>query len=420
MAEHRKRLAGNFISLSMVQGLYILFPIITVPYLVRVLGVEGFGFFAIIQNALMYLDLLVSFGFGLTATQDISRNINDPDKTSEVIASVYIIKLILFAISVLIIFICCLFIPYLREHILIAFISPLFLLGNLLLPDWYFQGIQKMRNITIIAFISKIISLLLIILLVKQQTDISFAILALSAGNFIAGLAGLIILSRIVAFKIKIPSKQVLMLSFKESGYVFTSIILVPLYSSINLFILKFFTNPLIVGYYAIAEKVFSALGMLTSIANRTFYPHLAQLYQTSLSGYKKNISTVVKLFIAGFSLLAIMLFFGAETIIKFLAGKNNITDITYAVSILKIMCLALVFSPYVSFFFQLMIIQGQRKRSVINIVITILVNFINGCLLSWFFGGNGMAVSLSITILLLAFLNYYSFSKKLGSIQSP
>ena len=65
MSAHKKRIIDNFISLSVVQGLSLLFPLIIFPYLVRILGVEGFGMFSLIQAVIMYADLLVSFGFGL-------------------------------------------------------------------------------------------------------------------------------------------------------------------------------------------------------------------------------------------------------------------------------------------------------------------------------------------------------------------
>ncbi|MEO7766958.1 MAG: oligosaccharide flippase family protein, partial [Ferruginibacter sp.] len=375
MAGHRKRLAGNFISLSVVQGLSIIFPLITFPYLLRILGVEGFGVFTLIQTFIIYFDMLVSFGFGLTATQRISKDISDSAEVYRVISAVYIIKFILFVFSVIVFFACCLFIPYLRENILIVLVSSLYLLGNLLFPDWYFQGIQKMRNITIVAFISKIISLSLIILLVKKPTDIVYAVLAMCAGNFVAGLIGFIILKTSISFKLIVPARDYMLSFFKESGYVFTSIILAPLYASVNLFILQIFTNPLMVGYYAIAEKIFSAIGMLTSIANRTFYPHLSQLYVKSIEAYKKNIRSILTLFFFGFCLLALFQFFGAEFIVRIIAGKKRSDDVSYAVDILRIMSIGLLFSPYVSFFFQMLILQGQRKAAMQNILATVIIN---------------------------------------------
>ena len=414
MAEHKKRIVHNFISLSLVQGLSILFPLITFPYLLRVLGVEGFGIFTLIQTFIMYFDLLVSFGFGLTATQHITKNLNSIEKIREIITAVYCIKLILLLVSVLSFLACCIFIPYLRENFWLVLISSMYLMGNLLFPDWYFQGIQKMRNITLVAFISKFISLGLIILLVKNKTDIVYAILAVSSGSFVAGLIGFLILRRSVSLKIKMPEKAFIISFFKETAYVFTSIILAPLYSSVNLFILQIFTNPLMVGYYAIAEKIFSAVGMLTNIANRTFYPHLTQLYATSIKAYKKNIRSILLLFFGSFAALALLQFFTAEYVVKLFSGKNNPDDISYAVDILRIMSVGLLFSPYVSFFFQLMIIQGQKKRSIANISLVVVVNLFTASIFAYYYSGKGMAINLCMIVFLIGLLNFISFNKKL------
>ncbi len=415
MAEHRKRIFNNFISLSVVQGLSIFFPLIIFPYLLQILGVEGFGVFTLIQTVIMYADLLVSFGFGLTATKHIAKNISDKEKTNNIITSVYFIKIILFLIPLILFLIAALFIPYLRNHFVLILISCMYVLGNLLFPDWYFQGIQKMRNITIVAFVSKCISLLLIILFVKHRTDVGYAIMAISVGNFIAGLVGFFILIKSISIKIKLAPRRYILSFFKESGYVFSSIILVPLYSSVNIFILRAFTNPLMVGYYAIAEKIFSAVSMLTSIANRTFYPHLSQLYSKSVEAYKKNVQKISLLFLLSFAFLGLMQFISADFIVRFISGKQNVQDVGYAIDVLKIMSIGVLFSPFGSFFFQLLIIQGQKKSAVKNIFSVVVINVFTASTLAYLYGGIGMAINLCLIVTFIAVFNYFSYRKKLS-----
>ena len=415
MAEHRKRIFNNFISLSVVQGLSIFFPLIIFPYLLQILGVEGFGVFTLIQTVIMYADLLVSFGFGLTATKHIAKNISDKEKTNNIITSVYFIKIILFLIPLILFLIAAVFIPYLRNHFVLILISCMYVLGNLLFPDWYFQGIQKMRNITIVAFVSKCISLLLIILFVKHRTDVGYAIMAISVGNFIAGLVGFFILIKSISIKIKLAPRRYILSFFKESGYVFSSIILVPLYSSVNIFILRAFTNPLMVGYYAIAEKIFSAVSMLTSIANRTFYPHLSQLYSKSVEAYKKNVQKISLLFLLSFAFLGLMQFISADFIVRFISGKQNVQDVGYAIEVLKIMSIGVLFSPFGSFFFQLLIIQGQKKSAVKNIFSVVVINVFTASTLAYLYGGIGMAINLCLIVTFIAVFNYFSYRKKLS-----
>lgn len=414
MTGTRRRLAENFVSLSIVQGLSILFPLVIFPYLLRVLGVAGFGVFTLVQTFIMYFDLLVSFGFGLTATQRISKHQNDPHELNRIISAVYIIKILLFAISVIVFLATAIFIPYVKENLLLIFVACLYLLGNLIMPDWYFQGIQKMKTITTVAFISRCISFLLIILLVKSADDVVYAILAMGAGNLIAGLAGFGSMIRRKKITWENPGKIYLKDQFKQSAYVFSSIILAPFYSSVNLFILQFFTNPFVVGTYAVAEKIFTAVSMFTSIVNRTFYPHLAQLWETSITGYRKNVKNIIYGFVAAFFAIAIFQFFGAEFILMVVGGKKNMADVNDAALLLRILSVALVYSPFVSFFFQLMVLQDQKKETVPNIVVTVIINLITASIAAHYFGAVGMAVNLAMIMLLIAFLNFRGFYRGL------
>ena len=84
-------------SLGFQQGIAIVFPLLIFPYLLRVLGISGFGVFSLMQTGIMYFDLLIAFGFGLTATQRIANAINDIDLQKKIIAAVQSIKLFLFA-----------------------------------------------------------------------------------------------------------------------------------------------------------------------------------------------------------------------------------------------------------------------------------------------------------------------------------
>jgi PST family polysaccharide transporter len=195
-----------------------------------------------------------------------------------------------------------------------------------------------------------------------------------------------------------------------DSAMVFSSIILVPLYSSVNIFILRYFTNPLIVGYYAVADKIYGAISMLTSVANRTFYPHLAMLYKNSVSAFHSQVRKIVLLFLAAFSLFAIIQFAGAAYILELVSGKSGNVNPIVSVGLLKIMSLATLFAPYGSFFFQLLIIQGRKKSAVRNLFAVVLINTISAITLSSTFGAEGMAVNLCIIVILVALFNFLSY----------
>ena len=154
---------------------------------------------------------------------------------------------------------------------------------------------------------------------------------------------------------------------------------------------------------------------MLTGVVNNAFFPHLSQQYAASVIGYKKNVQKILILIGSTFFMLAVIQFFGAALIIQLLVGKNSNEDISYAITILRIVSFALLFSPFVSFFFQQMIIQGQQTASIKNIVTAVIVNLVTAVVLSYWYGGIGMAVNVCLVTVLICFLNAASVNKKIN-----
>ncbi|WP_151801044.1 oligosaccharide flippase family protein, partial [Acinetobacter bereziniae] len=151
--EEKKRFIRNFFSLATLQGLNYILPLLTLPYLVRVLGAEKFGILAFSTAIIGYFIVLVDYGFNFTATREISLNRDNNEKLNEIFNSVMIIKFILFLISLIIMTFLIVFFEKFNVDPWLYYLTFGTVFGQILFPVWFFQGIEQMKYITIINII---------------------------------------------------------------------------------------------------------------------------------------------------------------------------------------------------------------------------------------------------------------------------
>jgi len=139
-----KRVSKNFGSLLVLQGANFILPLITLPYLVRVLGTELFGLVMFAQAFVLFFNVFVDFGFNLSVTREISINRDDKNSLSQIFYSVFFIKILLIIISIIVISLIVYFVPRFNSDPEIYLLSFGIVIGQALFPVWFFQGIEKM------------------------------------------------------------------------------------------------------------------------------------------------------------------------------------------------------------------------------------------------------------------------------------
>jgi PST family polysaccharide transporter len=169
--EDKKRLLGNFFSLSVLQIFSYVLPLLTLPYLVRVLGVETFGLISFATAFIIFFNILVDYGFNLSATREVSIHREDKEKITQIYSSVLTIKFILTILSFIILSFIVFIFDKFNSHIELYLITFLSVVGQAFFPIWYFQGMEKMRYITIINISSKVIFTIAIFIFVHKESD---------------------------------------------------------------------------------------------------------------------------------------------------------------------------------------------------------------------------------------------------------
>jgi PST family polysaccharide transporter len=320
-SDTRKRLIENFLSLSVLQIANYILPLITLPYLVRVLGPEKFGLIAFSQAFIGYFMILTDYGFNLSATRDISINREDREKVSEIFSSVMIIKLALMIISLILMTVILFSFEKFRKDWIIYYLTFGMIVGQVLFPVWFFQGMEKMKYITFLNILAKVIFTVAIFVFVKEASDYLYVPLLNSLGFIIAGILGLWIVFRDFGISFKFASLEELKRQLKEGWYVFISTISINFYKNNAILILGLFTNNKIVGYFIIAKKLVDMLNNIAGVISQTIYPYVSKQINTD---YKKTMQFLKKvgLLIAFYTFVfGVILFIFSSTVIYIISG---------------------------------------------------------------------------------------------------
>lgn len=375
---NHKTLIQNFSYLSALQIFNMLLPLITYPYLIRVLGKETYGLVVFAQAIVGYLVILVGYGFNISATKQISIHRNDSKKLAEIVSSVLILKGLLFIISAITLFVLLLIIPQAKGYEGLFLLMLWMCLYDVIFPMWYFQGIEKMKFITYITLVSRLIFLVLIFFLIRAPGDFLFIPITNGIGALVAGSISLYIIFEKHHIKLIRPPIQSLKYYANDSTPIFFSNISSKLYVSTNKVIVGTFLGMTDVAYYDLAEKLVSVLKMPISILSQAIFPKIS---------LEKNKNFVRKIF--SFSLgvnlsIYIVFIFLSNYIVRILGGE----EMAAAVIVVNVLAFTIpVISMSNIFGIQLLIPFGYNKTFTLIIVSSGLVYLLQAALI-WIVNG--------------------------------
>lgn len=336
----KRRLIENFFSLSLLKAINYVLPLVTVPYLVRILGPEKFGLIVFVQAFTEYLRIFTDYGFNLSSTRKISIYRNDQKKVSEIFCSTMFIKLVFMSISFFVLVSVVYAIPKFSEYLAVYVFAFGTVVGNVLFPLWFFQGLERMQYITFLNLLARAIFTGAIFLFIKEQADYIYVPLFNSLGSVIAGILSLWIVSKYFKVTFGIPSLPSITEGLKDGWHVFISNVAISLYTVSNIFILGIFANNVIVGYYGAAEKIITAIRGLLDPAAQSVYPYISKLVNESREKALRFIAKTMIVVAGGSLLISAAIFFFAGTIINVVLGGQ------YQESIIVLQILA--FLPFI------------------------------------------------------------------------
>lgn len=201
--KQNRAVVENYIFMTVLQILNSLFYIIIYPYVIRVLGAESYGTYVYAVSIVTYFIFIVNFGFDFPGTKSVAQNKDDPNMLNDILSYIFTAKIYLYILASVIFFILMYFIPFFRNNKLIYFFVYIQTFANILFPQWYYQGLQKMKTVTIIQVIFKLVSLPLILIFVKKADDINLFAFIISFTVLAGAIIAFLMIRYQDGFKIK-------------------------------------------------------------------------------------------------------------------------------------------------------------------------------------------------------------------------
>ncbi|HFZ8994082.1 TPA: oligosaccharide flippase family protein [Citrobacter freundii] len=336
-------LIENVFSLATLQFFNIIIPILLIPFLYTRVGVDMFAMIMVAQALTAYFVIVIDYGFNLSATRHISINRDNNKTLSEAFSSVMILKSSICVVSFLVYIILVFMYSNYSTHKELFFLFYLTVVGQSLFPSWFFQGVEKMKYITIINAILKIVCSILIFFMIDTVKDYYYYPLIFGIGSIIGACVAIRLACKNYDLKIYIPDVCILFVYLKESTGFFFSRIAVTSYTTLNIIVLSFFASTTVVGYYSIAEKIYMAIRSIYQPVSTALYPYISK---------NRNVLIFKRIFswlIIGNFIAVLLLYFLSPWVIKLATGHYQQESIEYLrlFSILILIIMPSIFMGY-------------------------------------------------------------------------
>jgi len=320
--------------LSALEIFKLIMPFVALPYIIRVVGGTNYGLIVFVQTIISYFSVLINFGLDISAVKNVAILRNDKDKLSELVSSVLSIKFLLWLVSLLLLIICFLFSKTIRSNSLLVVFAFLSCFADVLFPVWYFQGMERMKYITLIRFFSILFYTITIFIFIHSAEDYIFIPLLQSVGLLISGILSVYLLLKVDKLQLRFVRLCTMKTYFIESIPFFVSRLSLLVNSGMAKIVCGIFFSMHSVAAFDLAQKIATTSFVPLQMINQSVFPHLAR---TRDRLFAKRCFVFM---IACSFFIITLIYILAPFAVYLFAGK----ELTDAAPILRILCLYVFF----------------------------------------------------------------------------
>lgn len=268
----------NYILNLINTGTQMLFPLITFPYVCRVIEADGIGQINFFQSIISYISLFTCLGIPMYAIREIARDRSDVVQMNRTAMEILLLHSMLTLVGYAIVAILCLTVPQIQVNIPLFLILSLTIFFTAIGCEWFYQGIEDFKYITIRGLIIKTVSVVLLFIFVKSKTDLlyygCYTVFGVLGGNIF----NFFRLRKYIHRENIIFSELHIKRHIKPVLKVFSFSVVTSIYLQLNTVLLGFLKNALAVGYFAAATKVMQMLLTMSACLGSVMMPRASHL----------------------------------------------------------------------------------------------------------------------------------------------
>ena len=279
-------MAANATALYAAHVAGLIVPLLTIPYLARVLRPTGWGLVVFAQSFGAWLALVMEYGFDLSGTRVVARVGADRSRLSEIVAGVQGAKLLMLLCAPVGLIAVYLAVPTFQREPALLLWAGAFAVARALSPMWYFLGLERMRGPSALDAGAKILAALGVFIWVKTPEH-GWRVLALQAAATTVALVWLTIwMYREIP--LRRPGLAHAVQTLRDSAGVFVFRASSGLYLQANAFVLGLLATPQVVAFYGGAERIIRAAINLLHPLSQTLFPRMSHLAVTDTRRYSR------------------------------------------------------------------------------------------------------------------------------------
>jgi len=368
----------NFIYNALLSLSQVVFPLITFPYVARIILPSGIGQVTFVESICRYAILFSALGIPIYGVREVAKIKNETFKLNKLFTELIVIHLVI-TLLILVFFLMLIFIiPSLYENARFYLFGVLWILSNVFMVEWYFQGIGQFKFITVRNVIIKTIFTVLTFYLIKEKNDVLMYFFILVLTLIVNALVNFIYALRSIKFDFAFNFNS-LKRHFKPLLYIFSSIAFISIYTLMDTIMLGFMTDEKAVGFYTTGLKVSRIPMMFVGALGVVLIPKLSEHFH---NGNEKQFKCLINKsinFVVTFSVPTAFIFFSlADNIIVTFAGIDFIGS-GIVLQILSVLSLLIGLSNV--FGLQILTPMGKDKyltySVLVGMIISLSLNFI-------------------------------------------